>query len=436
MEKLAILGGRPVLAEPLPATNTIDLAEKQAVQRVLETGVLSDYLGRAGNKFLGGREVLAFEEAMKEKFNVKYAVSFNSATTALDAAISAAGIGPGDEVIVSPFTMSASATAILMNMAIPIFADIEPDTFCLDPKSIMQKISDKTKAIMLPNIFGGSPRMDEILAICKKHNLKLIEDNAQSPGATYKKKFLGTVGDMGVFSFNCHKVIQCGEGGVLVTNDGHLAFRAQLRRNHGEQVLDDMADATDFVLGSNYRLSEIHAAIAHEQLKKLDFLNENRIRLANHLTRQLQSIPGITPTFVLPETKHVYYVYPIRFDGERFGVSRQVFAKAMDKEGFPLNQGYLKPIYLLNMFQNTKMFPRTHCPWMCKAYDKQIEYRKGDCPVTEKMYEEEFLFTTITRYPLTVNHIDLFVSAVKKIHQSAEELNKAQGYTSANTLEK
>lgn len=414
MEKPAILGGKPVLENPLPRTNNIDEKEKMAAMRVLDSGILSDFLGSAGDKFLGGKEVIKLEESFRKKFDVRYAITFNSATTALDAAVCALGIGPGDEVIVSPYTMSATATCILMNMAIPVFADIEMDTFNLDPKSIKKNITDKTKAILVVNLFGGSARYDEIMKIAKEHNLKVIEDNAQGPGAKFNDKYLGTIADLGIFSFNCHKTIQCGEGGVLVTNDKRYAYRAQLKRNHGEVILDDLND-DDAIFGSNYRLTELQAAIADEQLKKLDFLNEKRIHLANYLTKKLNDIDGLTPPFVLPNTKHVYYLYPIKFD-EKIGISRDLFVKAVEKEGFFLNHGYPKPIYLMKIFQNMKIFPNSKFPFSCQ------EYKEGLCPNVERLFKKELLYTTMCRYPLTTEHIDFFVMAIKKIIAHVPEL--------------
>ncbi len=426
MEKLALLGGKPILENPLPISNTIGIEEKKAVEAVLDSGILSDFVGVAGEKFLGGKEVRALEAEMCAKFKVKHAVSFNSATTALEAAVTALGIGPGDEVIVSPYTMSASALAILMNMAVPIFADIEEDTFCLSPASIKARITPRTKAIMVTNLFGGAARYDEILKIAREHNLKIIEDNAQAPSGTYNHQFLGTISDIGIFSFNFHKVIHCGEGGVLVTNNDKYAFRAQLKRNHGEVALDNLNNLEEFIFGSNYRLSEVHAAIAREQLKKLDFLVEKRIELANYLTEKLRKFPGIVPASVLPESKHAYYVYPFRFIAKEAGISRDVFALALEKEGLSVGKGYVKPLYLINLFQERKIFPRSHFPFDANPDTWEVTYPLGLCPVTERLWKEELLMTTICRYPLTKEHIDLFVAAIEKVYANKEELLNIQ----------
>ncbi len=203
-EKLALLGGQPILKKTLALYNSLGQEEKQAVARVMDKKIISDFIGRAGDKFLGGEQVRKFEAAMAQYLKVKYAVSFNSATTALQAAVAALGLGPGDEVITSPFTMSATASAILLNNALPVFADIDPDNFCLDAASVEKNITPRTKAILTVNIFGGASDFDKLLAVARRHNLPVIEDNAQAIGAKYKNKFLGTIGDAGVFSFNVH----------------------------------------------------------------------------------------------------------------------------------------------------------------------------------------------------------------------------------------
>ena len=426
-ETLALLGGTPLLREGYPLYNAIGQEEKDAVNSVMEKRIISDFIGRAGKKFLGGEYVLQFEELMNNTFHSRYSVSFNSATTALQAAITALGIGPGDEVITSAYTMSATATAILLNNAVPVFADIEADTYCLDPNSIEKNITDRTKAILVVNIFGGSARYDKILDIAKRHDLKVIEDNAQAIGGMYKDTYLGTIGDIGVFSFNVHKHLQCGEGGVLVTNNKEYALRAQLVRNHGEVVNDDMVDAGEpFVpiLGSNYRLSELHAAVAIEQLKKMEQLNASRIVLANYLSEQLKQFSWLRGAFILPETEHVFYVYPLTYNVNVLGISRTTFAEAMKAEGFPLNQGYLKPLYLMPIYQHKQVYSNSQFPFVSTEYPHTVRYDKGICPVTEHMFEEEFLFTTICHYPRSNKDIDLFIQAIQKVQDNIEELKK------------
>lgn len=422
--KLAILGGKPVLKKAFPPHNYINKEEKKAVAAVMESRLLSDFVGRAGEYFLGGKMVKEFEKEICKKLKVKYAVSFNSATTALQAAVGALGIGPGDEVITTPFTMSATATAILLNNAVPVFADIDPEYYCIDPVSIEKNISPKTKAIMAVNLFGGSADYEKIFDVAKKHKLAVIEDNAQSIGAKFKNKFLGTVGDIGVLSFNVHKTLQCGEGGVLVTNNEKLAFRAQLIRNHGEVIIDDLQEKGVYepVVGSNYRLCEINSAIGLEQLKKMEILNRSRVELAKMLAKKMKKFKWLEAAKVRPGTTHVFYVFPFKFFEEKIGISRELFAKAMKEEGFPLGVGYVKPLYLMPLYQKREIYPGSKFPFVSSEFKTDISYKKGICPVTERMHEEELLYTSICHHGRTEKDLDMFVRAIEKIEADIEGL--------------
>ena len=421
--KLAINGAKPVLKKSLPAVYNIGKEEIAAVNTLLKRGPLSDFVGVKGDYFLGGKNVKKLEALFCKKFKVKNAVSFNSATTALHAAIVALGIGPGDEVIVSPYTMSASATAILMNGAVPIFADIDERTFCLDPISVRKCVTPRTKAIMVVNIFGGPADFDELLKIAREFNLKIIEDNAQAPGAKYKGRFTGTIGDIGIFSFNVHKVIQSGEGGVLVTNNSDYAFRAQLCRNHGEVYVDqDSSYALGPIIGSNYRMTEIEAAIAYEQLKKLDLFNKEKIKLVNYLNKEFSGIAGLELPYVPKNYLHVFYGYPMKINEKKLGLSRDLFVKAMVAEGFPMSAGYQKPLYLLKMYQDRKVFNQSNFPFEGSHYSGNPNYKKGICPVVERMYEKEITINSVCQYPRTKKDVDLFVKAVKKVLDNRAEL--------------
>lgn len=430
MKKLALFGGRPVIKKPLPQYNFIGKEEERAALKAVKERILSGFVGRAGSYFLGGKYVKELETRICKHFKVKYAVSFNSATTALQAAVGALGIGPGDEVITSPYTMTATASAILFNNALPVFADIEENSFCLDPESIEKNINDKTKAILAVNMLGGSANYNPILKIAKKYKLKIIEDNAQSAGATYNGKFTGTIGDIGVFSFNVHKIIQCGEGGVLVTNNKKYAFRAQLIRNHGEAVINDLCKSGhskknyEPILGNNFRLTEIQAAIAIEQFKKMDKLNKPRTMLADYLSKQLSQFKWLIPPSVFKNSIHVYYGYGFRFLSEKINIKRQTFVNAMKAEGFPLVIGCEDPVYLMPVYQKQQMYPNCKFPFISKEYPHNISYKKGICPVAERMSEKELLIATICHPPQTKKDIDLFIEAVKKIEENIAELKR------------
>lgn len=420
---LAINGGKPVLAKPLPQIHNVGDKEIAAAIRVIKRPPLSGFIGTAGKGFLGGPEVRALEAEFAKKFKVKYAVSFNSATTALHGAIVALGLGPGDEVIVPPYTMSASATAILANGAVPVFADIDEKTFCVDPKSVRERITKYTKAIMVVNLYGQAADLAALLKIAGEFNLKIIEDNAQSPGAQWKGRFAGTVGDVGVFSFNVHKTMQTGEGGMLVTNDAKTALRAQLCRNHGEAVVDQMpAYDAGPIFGSNYRMTEIVAGMARVQMKRLAFLTKKRQALAGYLAKEISKISGLTPPFTHPDNTHVFYRFTMKVDENVLGISRDALSRAMKAEGFTLSQGYVKPIHLLPLFQSRRAFNNTEFPFKSNYYAGNPDYSKGTCPVVERLEEREVTLTDICQHPYTKREINLFLKALRKVLTHKNEI--------------
>jgi dTDP-4-amino-4,6-dideoxygalactose transaminase len=392
MSQLAINGGTPVRTTPFPRYNTISDEEKRAVMEVLDTGVLSQFLGTWHPNFFGGERVRKLEQEWAEYFGVKHAITVNSATSGLYAAAGAARVGPGDEVIVSPYTMAASATAALVYGAIPVFADIDPEIFCLSPASIRERITPYTKAIIAVDIFGHPADFDEIMTIAREHSLVVIEDNAQGPGTLYRGRYAGCLADMGVFSLNYHKTIHTGEGGVVVTDSDDLAERLQLIRNHAEVVVREKGvENLVNMVGFNYRMTEIEAAIGSEQLKKLKRLVEARQENAAYLTGQLEGLPGLTPPIVRPNATHGYYLYPIRYNARVTGVPRQRFVEAIIAEGLPVNEGYVRPIYLEPLYQQRIAFGKDGFPFTYPGYKGNVSYEKGICPVTERMHFEELL---------------------------------------------
>jgi len=420
---LAINGGEPVRKAPYPAYITIGEKEKRAAMAVLDTSVLSKFLGTWSPEFYGGPMIQGLEQEWAACFGVKHAVSMNSATSGLYAAVGAAGVGPGDEVIVSPYTMSASATAAVVYGGLPVFADIDPDIFCISPGSIEGLISPSTKAIIVVDLFGHPADMDEIMALARDHGLVVIEDAAQAPGALYKGRPAGTLADMGVFSLNYHKTIHCGEGGIVVTASDDLSERLQLIRNHGEVVVKGkgVQDITNLV-GFNYRMTEIEAAIAREQLKKLDGLTAGRIHAAEYLTRHLSGIDGIHPPCVRPRVKHGYYVYALRFEEEKVGIARDRFVAAMNAEGIPLIPGYQEPLYLEPMYQKKIAFGRDGFPFTYSGYRGKVSYEKGICPITERMHEKELMYTPVCHANVGKSDLDDFVTAVQKCLKFRNEL--------------
>lgn len=430
MAQLAINGGQPLRTHLFPAYNTIGEAEKKAVMEVLDSGNLSQYLGGWTPDFFGGPRVRGFEAAWCEAFGVSHAVSVNSNTSGLFTAMGAIGIQPGDEVIVSPYSMSASAIAPLVYGGIPIFADIDPVTFCMRPESIRACITPRTKAILIVHIFGHPADMDSIMEIAREHNLRVIEDCAQAPMGRYKGQLVGTIGDLGVFSLNYHKHIHTGEGGVITTNNADLAERCQMIRNHAENIVGprNVQDLTNLI-GYNYRMTEIECAIGTEQLKKLPGLLEQRLENVAFLTEKFKSFPAfeLQPA-VEAGSVHTYYVFPVKFHKEIAGVDRNTFVAALNaelpsavlRETAPLiGSGYVKPLYLQPLYQQ-----RAAWAFNPALYNGTASYQQGLCPVTEKMHFEMLFTNEYMRPGMTQADMTDVVNAVEKVFENIGELQE------------
>jgi len=424
MTELALFGGPKAIPSPFKRYNPIGAEEVDAAKRVVEGGVLSQFLGCWNPNFYGGPKVQEFERDWSAFFGVNHAVTVNSNTSGLIAAIGAIGVEPGDEVIVSPWTMSASATAILVWNAIPVFSDIEDETFNLDPACIEKNITSRTSAIMVTDIFGHAAEMDTIMAIARKHNLKVVEDCAQAPAARYRGRCAGTIADIGVYSLNYHKHIHTGEGGVCVTNDPALAERLQLIRNHAEAVVGDKG-VTDLVnmIGFNFRMTEIEAAIGVEQLKKLKTLTDIRILQASQLDTGLRELRGLRTPVVKHDCSHVYYAYPLVYDAVGTGVTREHVVKALRAEGVPVSMGY-QNLHLLPIYQKRIAYGRRGFPWSAPFYDGSVSYAKGICPVAEGLQDTRYIGMSMCLNDYTEQDIDLLIGAFHKVWGNLDRLKE------------
>jgi perosamine synthetase len=435
VSELALFGGPKIRTELFPAYRTIGAEEERAVIDVMRSGVLSRFVGGWHPDFYGGPQVRALEEEWAQYFGAKYAIAVNSATSALYCAVGAIGAGPGDEIIVSPYTMSASATAALIFNSIPVFADIEEDYLCLDADSIERQITEATRAIIVVDIFGQPYDAENINRIAKKHKLWVIEDAAQAPNAKYSGRFSGTLGDIGIYSLNYHKHIHSGEGGVIVTNNDDLAERMRLIRNHAEAVVEDkgVTDLTNMI-GFNFRMNEIEAAITREQLKKLPSLVAQRQENVNYLASRLSTIPCIDPAKVRPGCEHAFYMHILKFDSQVAGIHRNRFVQAVkaelpaielrETEGVKVVGGYVKPLYLAPMFQKKIAYGKAGCPFKCGHAFRDVCYDKGICPVCERMHFDELINHELMRPGMSRQDLDDVVAAFEKVWENRAELQE------------
>ena len=391
--------------KPFPKHPIIGEEEIKAVNSVLKEGNLSSFLANP-NKILGGKRVQELEGRFREYHGVKYAVAFNSGTSALHASIIASGVNPLDEVITTPYTFTATASSILMANAIPVFSDIQLNTFNINPESIKKNISKSTKAIIPVHLFGNAVDMDEIMEIARDNNLKVIEDCAQAPGAMYKKRKVGTIGDCGIFSLTETKNITSGEGGILITNDKKIAEIARLVRNHGEAIIDQTNRTYDStILGYNYRMTEVDAAIGIEQFKKLDQLNDVRIKLAEFLNEEFKELEMLHPQEIHENNKSVYNIYSFRLER-----NRNKFVRLANKQGIPYSEGYIKPLYYSKIYHGNK-------PFIYKHYKGKAKYDKGLCPVAERCHFKEVVIISVVRAPATLLDMLDISSITKEIYE-------------------
>ena len=437
MSKLALFGGAKVRTKLFPAYRTIGREEEVAVIDVMRSGVLSRFVGGWHPDFYGGPQVRALEEEWARHFGTKHAITVNSATSGLYCAVGAIGAGPGDEIIVSPYTMSASATAPLIFNAIPVFADIEEDYFCLSADSIEERITEATRAIIVVDIFGQPYDADRINAIAAKHDLWVIEDAAQAPHVKHQGRFAGTLGDIGIYSLNYHKHIHSGEGGVIVTDDDDLAEKMRLIRNHAEAVVEGKG-VTDLVnmVGFNFRMNEIEAAITREQLKKLPALVKQRQENVAYLASKLAKLPCIEPAKVRPGCDHAFYMHTLKFDRAAAGVHRNRFVEAVraelpaielrETEGVKVVAGYVKPLYLQPMFQQKIAFGNKGYPFTSEHAFRDVCYDRGICPVCERMHFDELINHELMRPGMSREDLDDVVAAFAKVWENRGELLQAK----------
>lgn len=454
--KLAIQGGKPVRTKEFRSRPFITEKMIDRVGRLMRQGRLTRFIGSPvlgtneiiGLKsskvenldnpisFLGGPSVRKLESKWSKLHKIDYSISVNSATSGLTAAVMALNIGPGDEVICSPFSFTASATSIIIANAIPVFADIDLETFCLSPEAAKRAITESTRAIMPIHWNGNAGDLDAILSVAKSKRLKVIEDAAQAPGILYKGRFLGTHGDVGVFSLNEPKNIMTGEGGIIVTRDRATAIKCRLIRNHGEAIPDSKS-SDDFVInavGYNFRLVELLAEIGIVQLDHLIDLNKIRKENYAYLVKRLVDEFGehIKPQRITHPGSYSPYTAGFRWMGKASKIHRNIVAEVLRSEGIPVANGVSRLMSENPLFQRQLAFGKEHCPFLCHLYKRRKKYSIPELPNAERLQNEEYLGFFQVGWPNTPADMDDIVKAFRKIMVNKSYLSKIPDLSKKN----
>jgi len=407
--KPAILGGQPVRSEPFPSWPVIAGNDERAWMDVLHSGKWNRLDGDCARRF---------EETWAATLGAKHCLATANGTSALFASLNALGIGPGDEVIVPPYTFVATVNAVLLQHALPVFVDTDPETFQIDARKIEAAITERTRCI-LPVHLGGSPAdLDTILQIGRKHNLPVLEDACQAHLAEWRGRKVSTLGALGCFSFQASKNLNSGEGGAILTNDTDLYNACQSFHNNGR---GDTGSGFGYVRnGANLRLTEFQAALLLEQLKRVDQQSRTREQNAAHLTRQLAEIPGILPARMYSgATRNAYHLYMFRYDQAQFAnLPRSRFLAALKAEGIPASGGYT-PLNKEPFLKHTFDSRAYRAIYPAKQLAEWSE--RNHCPANDKLCEEAVWFTqTMLLGPR--GDMDQIAEAIRKIQRQAATL--------------
>jgi dTDP-4-amino-4,6-dideoxygalactose transaminase len=407
---LAILGGNPVRTKEFTAWPMFNSDEESALIKVLHSGKWGGY----------GTEVQEFEAGLRSMHAVKHAVACSNGTVALEVALRAIGISTGDEVIVSPFTFIAGASAILLCQGIPVFVDIDPDTLNLTPASVESAITSRTKAIVAVH-FGGHPaEMDAITAIAAKHGLAVVEDCSHALGAKWKGTPVGNFGDVGTFSFQQFKLVTAGEGGAVATNHPAIADSVWGYCNQGRRR--GAAWYEHYSLGSNYRLTALQASVLSAQLKRVLEQTAIRTRNAEYLRKQLKGFKGISTGPVSEFVdQHPQYLMTLRYDPSAFsGISREVFLAAIEAEGIPLRPVYPYPLYRNPLFGKEALAKYGGSGWDSIPDYHNLYLKESEQVCSDGLWLEHQLFLG------TESDMDDIMTAFQKVQDDRRFLEKHQ----------
>jgi len=380
MAEIALEGGPRAKKHPYGRGRRFGKAELKELKEALDQETLF---------YVRGKKVRQMCETFRKLIRARHCVATSSGTASIHVALGALGIGPGDEVITSPISDFGSVIGILYQNAIPVFADLDPHTYNMDPASVERCITRKTRALLVVHLAGNPADMNPLMKIARRRKLAVIEDCAQSYLASYRGRFVGTLGDVGCFSLNDFKHISAGDGGMVVTDSDELAGRLatfadkNYRRQKGGTPLREIAS-----LAPNYRMTELQGAVALAQIRKLKSICKRRNAVGDGYTKGLKGIPGIHPPKVTPGGRSTYWFYMFRVDPDVLGTSRDEFVQAVAAEGIAASSGYIPaPLYQWEIFRRRSVYPHSRCPYDCKHTRKGIVYRKGQCPEAERILE-------------------------------------------------
>jgi len=406
MPALALFGGTPVRTRPFPAWPVSGAAEEQRLLRVLRSG----QWGR-----LDGPEVSEFETAFAALHGCRHGIAVVNGTVALRIALLAAGIGAGDEVIVPPYTFVATATAVLEANAIPVFADIDLETFNLDPAAVAAAITARTRAI-IPVHFAGQPAdMDAMLELSRGRDIVVLEDAAHAHGASYRNRPAGSLGNMATFSFQSSKNLTAGEGGIITTNDDALAEACRSIHNCGR--VPGGVWYEHHVVSGNYRLGEFQGAVLNGQLERLTAQAETRERNGRRLVSRLAQIPGIHPQRRPADcTRHSYHLVMLRVDGATFGAPRTRVLDALTAEGIPCSAGYGYSLPDQPLFRN-----KAFGPYLAGIADA-LDYSASRCPNSDLICREQAVWLGQNLLLGGEDDVDDIASAFEKVYTHRGEL--------------
>jgi perosamine synthetase len=411
-DKPAVMGGNPVRTAPFPSWPVIAENEERAWLKVLRGGKWNRLDGDCARQF---------EETWAATLGAKHCLATANGTSALIISLNALGVGPGDEVIVPPYTFVATINAVLMQHAIPVFVDTDPETFQIDARKIEAAITERTRCI-LPVHLGGSPAdMDTILEIGRKHNLPVVEDACQAHLAEWRHRKVSTLGALGCFSFQASKNLNSGEGGAILTNDTDLFDVCQSFHNNGR---GNTGSGFGYVRnGANLRITEFQAVLLTEQLKRVEGQSRRREQNAAYLTKQLAEIPGIRPARMYPgATRNAYHLYMFRYDKAAFAsLPRAQFLKALQAEGIPCSSGY-SPLNKEPFLKNTFDSRAYRAIYPAKRLDEWIE--RNHYPANDQLCEEAVWFTQ-TMLIGSREDMDQIADAVRKIQRQAGMLARS-----------